>query len=100
MVTFGTKRQRSPGRWIELGLLCLVALALTVCAADWLTWKLRGSPLGSVVVTRLVVAPLKGNREEYYQDGTEAVPCTQSALPWTGNSSCWWVRRRRVVVER
>ncbi len=100
MVTDGLSLQAKIRRWIEVGLLCLIALALVFCAADWLAWKLRGSPQGSVVVTRLVVAPLKGNREEYYPDGTETLPCSQSILPWDATQACWWMERHRVVFDR
>ena len=99
MVTDGLSRHGKLKHWIEVGLLCLIALGLVFCAADWLAWKLRGSPQGSVMVTRLVVAPLKGNREEYYPDGTETLPCSQSIFPWETTQACWWMERRRIVYE-
>ena len=47
------------------------ALAVGFYVGDWLVWRLaRGAPLGVVLVTREVVAPLKSGREEYYYDGT------------------------------
>ena len=101
MVTVGWSAQRfSPGRWVELGLLGLVLAAFTFVAADWATWKARGAPLGSVIVTRVVVAPLKGNREEYYPDGTETLRCSRSVLPWNENGACWWLEPRRTITER
>ena len=101
MVTVGWRAQRlSLGRWIELDLLALVLAAFTFVAADWITWKARGGPLGTVIVTRVQVAPLKGNREEYYPDGTEPLRCSRSVLPWDENGACWWLERRRTVTER
>lgn len=101
MVTVGrTLRRFSLGRWIELGLLCLVVATLTFVAADWVTWRTRGAPHGFVAVTRVAVASLKGNREEYYPDGTETLRCSHSILPWGDTQACWWLEQRRTVVER
>ena len=100
MVTIGrTEQHFSFLRLVEVGLLALLAAALLFVAVDWTTWVSRGRPLGSVVVARLVVAPLKGNREEYYPDGTETLRCSRSTLPWGGVNACWWVQRRRIVYE-
>ena len=81
-------------------LLGLVVAAALVWPADWAVWRLRGGPMGSVEVTRFVVAPLKGGKEEYYPDGSEVVGCSVSGLPEAGVGACWWVRRGRVVMDR
>jgi len=47
-----------------------------------------------------VVAPLKGNKEEYYYDGTGPVDCSRSLFPQGGNGACWWMTRHRVVYAR
>ena len=46
-------------------------------------------------VSRIVVAPLKGGKEEYYPDGTETVDCSVSGFVEAGVGACWWVRRGR-----
>ena len=87
-------------RWMErLALGLMIAFAL-LAAADWAVWRTRGSPADSVRVSRVVVAPLKGHREEYYADGTADERCSRSVLPWGGMRACWWVQRERVVMER
>lgn len=88
------------GRWIEMGLLMLLVVVLGFTGGDWVVWRVRGGPMDHVVVTRLVVAPLKGNREEYYPDGQVDEVCSQSLLPWSGAGACWKLRQKRVVIER
>lgn len=84
-------------------LLTLLSLALATFAADWLVWHwhlAHSTGVGTISVTRMVVAPLKGNREEYYMDGTEDVPCSRSLFPQGGNPACWWLERHHLVYER
>lgn len=77
------------------------ALAVGFYVGDWLVWRLaRGAPLGVVLVTREVVAPLKSGREEYYYDGTTEERCSRSALAQGGMRPCWWVERHRVIYDR
>ena len=90
-------------QWAGRTFLGLVVLLLLTYAGDWLLWRVgvaRGTGMGSVQVTRMVVAPLKGSREEYYMDGTEDMPCSHSLLPQGGNQACWWLTKHRVVFER
>jgi hypothetical protein len=80
----------------------LLALAV-VYMGDWSVWRVRvarGGGMGTVVVSRFVVAPLKGNKEEYYFDGTAAMDCSRSVFPQAGSGACWWLERHRVVYER
>jgi hypothetical protein len=56
--------------------------------------------MGKVVMSRIVVAPLKGNKEEYYPDGTVEVDCSRSLFRQAGSGACWWVERHRVVYDR
>ena len=90
-------------RWMLQGITgLLVALAL-IYVGDWAVWRMRvaaGGGMGSVQVTRMVVASLKGNKEEYYPQGSETVACSQSIFPWVGGGACWWVRRNPMVLER
>jgi len=70
---------------------------------DWAVWRVRvarGGGMGTVEVGLLQVATLKGNKEEYYPDGTEVVGCSKSLFPQAGAGACWWVERHRTVFER
>ena len=89
--------------WCGRGLLSLLVLALVLYAADWAVWRVRASHntgFSSIEVMRLQVAALKGNREEYYPDGTEEERCSRSIFAQGGSRACWWVQRHRVVMER
>jgi hypothetical protein len=80
----------------------MVALAVLYVGA-WAVWRLRvakGGGMGSVVVSSIVVLPLKDNKEEYDWGGTAEVSCSQSIFPQAGSGACWWLRRHNVVFER
>jgi hypothetical protein len=84
-------------------LLSLAVVVAVLYLGDWAVWKAKsasGGGVGSVVVNRVVVAPEKGNREEYFADGTSTVSCSQSLFPWTGAGACWYVERHRTIEER
>ncbi len=85
----------------------LLIVAVLFYAADYATWRVQsahGKGTDSIVVSRVSVATLKGNKEEYYFDGTDVLPCTRSVLPppvaggW--GTPCWWLRGHRQVVTR
>ena len=79
-----------------------VTLAI-VYLGDFAVWEMRqaeGGGVGQVKVSRMVVASLKGNKEEYYADGSTMVDCSKSLFPQVGGGACWWVRRHQVLVER
>jgi hypothetical protein len=86
------------------GLLVAVLLFYAVDYAAWRVRSTHGNGMDSVVVSRVSVATLKGNKEEYYFDGTDTMPCTRSLLPpplaigW--GTPCWWLRGHRQVVTR
>ena len=80
----------------------LVATAV-VYLGDWAVWRVRvagGGGMGNVTVGMLQVAAMKGNKEEYFPDGTEVVQCSRSLFPQTGAGPCWWVEQHRTVFER
>ena len=86
----------------KLLLAAVVALALTY-VVDFAVWRARvaaGGGMGTVQVERIVVAPLKGNKEEYYPDGSAQVDCSLSLFPQSGSGACWWLQRHRTVEER
>lgn len=85
----------------------LLLLVLFICLADFALWRVRmakGSGMDVVQVSRVSIATLKSNKEEYYFDGTDTAPCTRSLLPPpTGDGwgmPCWWLVRHRQVVTR
>ena len=86
-------------RLLRRTLAALVAAAALAWPADYAVWRLRGAPTDQVEVTRFVVAPLKGSKEEYYPDGTDTVPCAQSLLP-QDDPPCWYLQRHRVQYDR
>ena len=80
----------------------IVALAV-LYLGDWGVWRARvamGGGMGTVSVSRIQVASLKGNKEEYYSDGAEDVDCSRSIFPQAGGGACWWVARHTVVFDR
>jgi len=80
----------------------MVALAV-LYVGDWAVWRVRvarGGGMGSVVVSSIVVMPLKNNKEEYDWGGTADVSCSRSIFPQVGSGACWWLRRHNVVFER
>lgn len=91
------------GRLIRRILLGLVIAAAAFYAGDWAVWRIRmasGTGMGRVEVDRIQVAALKGNKEEYYADGTADVDCSRSLFPQGGANACWWMERHRVEYER
>ena len=87
-------------RWLLLSVV-------VVWGADWTVWQgrmLGGKGYGSISVDRIVVAPLKNHKEEYYPDGTVEIRCTRSLLPegipQAGAKPCWWVERHPVDFDR
>jgi hypothetical protein len=88
-----------------LGRLLLAFLigAATLFAGDWAVWRVRvamGGGVGHMEVSRIQVVPLKGNKEEYYSDGTAEVDCSRSIFPQAGAGACWWLTRHYVIFER
>jgi hypothetical protein len=74
----------------------LVAIAVLAYPADWAIWHVRvafGGGMDTVSVGHFTVANLKGNKQEYYVDGTNTVDCSKSLFPEAGSGACWWVRR-------
>jgi hypothetical protein len=87
-------------RIFKLTALWLVVACALAWPADWTIWRISGSPMQQISVTRFVVAPLKGGKEEYYPDGTETVDCSRSLFFEAGQGACWWVQRHRTVFDR
>jgi hypothetical protein len=82
------------------GVLLLAAVAYPV---DFAIWRLRVAMhggMGSVQVDRVVAAELKGNKEDYYYDGTMMQECSKSLYPQGNDQPCWWLKRHNEVVVR
>ena len=83
--------------------LGLVVAGAGFYAGDWAVWRVRvarGGGMGSVTVSEMQVASLKGNKEEYYPVGTADVPCSVSVFGHVEGGACWWLRRHAEVVLR
>jgi hypothetical protein len=96
-------RERLIIRWLVRAAVAIFAIALFIYPADWIVWKVQtlfGGGVGSVHVSRFTVAELKGNKEEYYPEGADTVPCSRSIFPQGGNSACWWLRRHPQIIDR
>jgi hypothetical protein len=81
------------GKWVRLVVVALVAVFAALYFGDWAVYKMRGSPQGTVTVSRTLVVPLKGNKSEYDYLGTSDVPCSVSIFSQDGKSPCWQLRR-------
>jgi hypothetical protein len=80
-------------RWLQRGIVALVAVFVATYAGDWAIYKLRGSPHGKVTVNRYVTIPIKGNKQEFDYQGSIDVPCSVSLFPQAGQNPCWQLRR-------
>ena len=94
---------RTPGgiilRWLALTLLAILAAAALTWVGDYAVFLLRGQPLDQVTVTRYMAAPLKGNKTEFYYEGTGPVSCAKALFPQNGSNPCWYVRRHPLYAE-
>lgn len=82
-------------RWARRIALILITAFVGLYFGDWAVYKMRGSPQGSVTVTRTLVVPLKGNKQEYDYLGTSDEPCSISIFSQGGESPCWQLRRNQ-----
>ena len=81
------------GRWLLRVLLGVAAVSLVAYAADWTTYRLRGSPQSTVQVSQFMTIPLKGQKTEYDFLGTTSVSCAVALFPHGGEDPCWHLRR-------
>lgn len=78
------------------GARAMVTLAVgfaVLYLGDWGTFMLRGAPHSTVTVHRTLVVPLKGNKQEYDDQGSFALPCSVSLFAQGGLDACWKLRR-------
>ena len=89
-------------RWLIRITVVLLIFVTAAYALDWAVWRVRvsaGGGYGSVKVSRFVVAQLKGNKVEYYPDGSGQEQCSQAFFGQGGLDACWWMARHPVVYE-
>ena len=82
-------------KWARRVLLTLISTFVALYVGDWVVYKLRGSPQGTVRVSQTLVVPLKGNKQEYDYLGTSDVPCSVSIFSQGGENPCWQLRRNQ-----
>lgn len=87
-------------RWTGWVLLSILALAALVYVGDYVIFLLRGQPLGQMNVTRYMAAPLKGNKTEYFYEGSGPMNCAKALLPQAGSPPCWYLRRHPLYAEK
>ena len=96
-------RRLTPGqrilRWLALTVLAILGAAALTYVGDYAIFLLRGQPLDQVTVTRYMAAPLKGNKTEFYYEGTGPVSCAKALFPQNGSNPCWYVRRHPLYAE-
>jgi hypothetical protein len=87
-------------RTLRQALIAAVAIAVLIYVGDFALFYLRGKPHDQVVVSRYLAAPLKGNKTEYYFEGTGPMDCARALFPQAGWSPCWYLRRHTTYAEK
>jgi hypothetical protein len=90
-------------RFVAWTMVWLLGAAAAIYLGDYAVWRVRvagGGGMGQVTVGMLQVAEMKGNKEEYFPDGQQVMPCSKSLFPQSGAGACWWLQRHRTVLER
>ena len=82
-------------KWVQRIVVALVVAFVALYGGDWAVYRMRGSPQGTVAVSRTMVVPLKGNKSEYDYMGTSDVPCSRSIFAQDGENPCWELRRNQ-----
>jgi hypothetical protein len=79
--------------WLRRIAVILISVFIGLYMGDWAVYRLRGSPQSRVTVSRFLTVPLKGNKTEIDDLGTQDVPCSKSLFAQSGDSPCWRLRR-------
>ncbi len=79
---------------MKRALLFILAASALLYAADWLVWRARSMPRGSVEVQRYYAVTLKDRKTEYYFDEPQAQPCVRAVFPH-GDPPCWYLERHK-----
>jgi hypothetical protein len=87
-------------RWIGFAALGVLGAAALAYLGDTAAFYLRGQPTDQVTITRYMAAPLKGDKTEYYYEGTGPMPCSKSLFPQSGWQPCWYLRKHPLASEQ
>ncbi len=87
-------------RWVGFVLLGGICVAALIYLGDTAAFYLRGKPTDQVVVSRYMSAPLKGDKTEYYYEGTGPISCSKSLFPQFGWQPCWYLRKHPLSAEQ
>lgn len=76
----------------------LVAALAVLYAVDWTVLQIRirvarESAFSTVQVSQFISLGLKGNKQEYYYEGTISETCVRAIFPHASSPACWWLRR-------
>jgi hypothetical protein len=80
-------------RWLERGLIGILAAAILTYLFDCGVFMLRGKPLGQITVDSYLAVPLKGSKTEYDYEGSQPTACALALFPQAGLTPCWYLRR-------
>lgn len=87
-------------RWTAFVLLGALAAAALTYLGDTVTYMLRGQPTDQITVSRYMSAPLKGDKTEYFYEGTGPMSCSKSLFPQSGWQPCWYLRKHPLAAEQ
>lgn len=81
-------------KWAVRGVLALVAALALLYLGDWAVFAVRGAPRGMVTVERTGVVPLKGNKQEFVDEGATQQACAKALFGQNGLDPCWQLKRK------
>lgn len=87
-------------RWLGKIAFVLAALAALIYVGDFAIFTLRGKPIDQIVVNRYLETPEKGNKTEYFFEGTGPMPCARALFAQAGASPCWYLRRHTTYADK
>jgi hypothetical protein len=87
-------------RWLGKISFVVVAAAAIVYVGDFAIFSLRGRPMDQVVVNRYLETPEKGNKTEYFFEGTGPMPCARALFTQAGAQPCWYLRRHTTYADK
>lgn len=79
--------------WTARGVAILLAAVALLYVGDWAVFLVRQSPRGTVTVQRVLVVPLKGNKQEYVNEGSTTQSCARALFGQDGMDPCWRLRQ-------
>ena len=86
-------------RWAVRAVALLAGAFALLYLGDWAVYALRGAPRSTVTVHRMAVVPLKGGKQEFVDQGSDAQACSVSLFAQSGLIACWELRRNPNQTE-